>query len=123
SPRKNNWSAFSFDDAEWRGPDKVVQANTDNLMVVPVTGDTRVLAWWEDGSGRRQREPAVALSDHALWFSSVLTPENEDAKRKMLAFALDRLKPDSGIVLSAGSAAFQQARGRTLKPWKQFLAE
>ncbi|MDA3875170.1 MAG: hypothetical protein PF795_14575 [Kiritimatiellae bacterium] len=123
APRTNHWNAFSFDDEEWRGPDNVVQANTDNLIVVPVSGESRVLAWWEDGFGRRQGEPAVVLSKHALWFSSVLTPENEDAKRRMLAFALDRLQPESGIAQAAASSAFARARDRTPTPWNRFLAE
>lgn len=122
-PRKNSWSVFSFVDEEWRGPKKVVQAHTDNLMVVPVSGGSRVLAWWEDERGQRQREPAVVMSEHALWFSSVLTPENDYAKRRMLAFALDKLQPESGIARAAASAAFEQLRNRTLQPWDRFLAE
>lgn len=123
SSRKNQWSVFSFDDRDWAGPGKVEQVNTDNLLVVPVSGDSRVLAWWEDGQGRRQREPAVVLSEHALWFSSVLTPDNEEAKRRMLAFALDRLRPETGIILSAVSAASDQARERARMPWDRFLLE
>jgi hypothetical protein len=123
APSPHSWSVISFEGEGWSGPIQVYQPGTRNVMVVPETGGVDVLAWWADAAGNRQRESAVVMSDNALWFSAVLTPENEMDKRKMLAFAVDRLQPKLGLANSAVISHFRNVRARSMVPWEDFLRD
>ncbi len=87
------WNAVQFTEEGWRGPGLVVMP-ARNLLPVSPGEAAEVLAEWVDRSGRRQKEPAIVLSDRAVWVSAVLPDDDGSAQRQMLAGLLDRLVPE-----------------------------
>lgn len=93
SSTNHRWSAMRLE-AEGDTDGILVQNGTPNL--IPVSGgvDVEVVANWVDTQGRVQKEPAALLSGSTLWFTSVITPEDEVMKQGMLLAVVDRLQPD-----------------------------
>lgn len=105
------WTAMVFPE-DWPGPKRVYQRETGHLIPVK-PGDTgRIAAWWEDARGVRRPEPAVVVTDRAAWVTAVLTPEDDLAKRRMLAFLCDALVPDAGMAATAARARWEEVRAR-----------
>lgn len=93
TPAAGTWHAIRFIRPGWPAPVVIPQPSTRNLIQVSPEEGGEVVAVWEDVSGRRQREAAVLISESAVWFSAVLTPEDSPAKKQMLAALVDELVP------------------------------
>lgn len=79
------WSSIHFTAGAVRGvPDKIRQSSKNLIGMAPVSGQSRVIAWWHDRKGNRT-DPAWLSSSSGYWMTHVLLADGDaDAKGKML---------------------------------------
>ena len=88
------WSAFGFIQGAPAGvPGRIVQDSRNIRPAFPAGPSARVIAWWEDASGRRLRDPAWVQSDRGFWMSHILLEGDVPAKKQMLVALLGACDP------------------------------
>jgi uncharacterized lipoprotein YddW (UPF0748 family) len=83
------WSAMRFRDG---GPPhlplRVFQNSRNIRPVTPATAAGRVIAAWEDESGRPTEQPACVLSSRGAWITHVLLDDGDTENKTQLLLAL-----------------------------------
>ncbi len=88
------WSAFSFNSAAPAGtPSRVEQTSLNIRPVYPDSPHAEVMAWWENGTGKKQSEPAWVRSDQGCWMSHILLEGDRETKTLMLIALLGGWDP------------------------------
>ena len=112
------WSSMHFTAGAVRGvPYKIQQSSSNLIGMAPVSGKSRVIAWWHDRDGNRT-DPAWLSSSSGYWMTHVLLADGDaDAKARMLLAlaasydsslwlpAAEVIMKDASAVAGSGGAA------------------
>ncbi|MDZ4199047.1 MAG: hypothetical protein U1E27_07160, partial [Kiritimatiellia bacterium] len=105
--RPLQWASFAFPETSSGGfPERVFQESRNLMVVEPIARRARVVAWWEDGTGRRTKEAAWLESEHGYWMTHILLRGDRFNKQHLLAGLLSRYQPDVLREFSERSASF-----------------
>ncbi len=75
-------------------PQTVNQNSWIAVVATPIAGRSQVAAWWHSADGTRTDVPAIILSDAGAYISHVLTKDDQDAKRALLAGLIAAAYPE-----------------------------
>lgn len=75
-------------------PEVVAQATWNIWEVLPVAGESQVVAEWYDSAGRASGNAAILASKNCVHMTHVLLPDDHFRKRKMFLAMLGRFYPD-----------------------------
>jgi len=90
------WSYFIFNSSAPAGiPRKIIQDSGNIFTVFPIAGKGRIIAYWQDISGRTLSDPAWVQSEKGAWMTHILLGEDSENKTKMLVALLGHY--DSGL--------------------------
>ena len=78
------WSAFRFSGGPRHAPPVVHQASRNVLSPWPRDRHSRVIAWWQNAAGTRQKDPAWCQSAYGYWMGHVLLADDHENKKHML---------------------------------------
>ena len=88
------WSSFSFSDpAGWNVPARIHQESFNIVPAYPAGPTARVIAYWENGAGKKTEDPAWIASDHGLWMTHILMDDDMLNKQRMLVGLLGHYDP------------------------------
>lgn len=89
------WASFAFADSLGGTlPARIYQESPTLVPAQPASRDARVIAWWEDASGRRTPEPAWLASNRGYWMTGLPRQGDGLAKQNLLATLLAGFEPD-----------------------------
>lgn len=98
------WSAFQFNRSAPNGtPRRIIQESGNIYSVFPGSESSRIIAFWQDSSGKQVSDPAWVQSDRGLWMTHILLGEDSDNKKMMLLSMLGYFEP--GIWKEAAQSA------------------
>ncbi len=91
-------------DAQWTGfrfeapgalhlPPRVAQLSSNIRPIAPARADARIVGRWVDDSGRVPSAPAWGMSDTGFWMTHVLSGDDTEGKKDMLAAMVAALHP------------------------------
>jgi uncharacterized lipoprotein YddW (UPF0748 family) len=94
SSTPGHWAGFIFNRSAPEGmPGKIIQESGNIYTVFPESENARVIAFWQDTSGRTLADPAWVLSDKGAWMTHILMGEDSEKKKKMLVALLAHFEP------------------------------
>ena len=113
------WSRMSFVTRVPAGlPASILQTSTVLQRARPINGRSRVLATWQDRTGRATGEPAWLASDAGYWMTHVLLADGDEALKAQLLGALV-----GSVIPKAWSVAGHNARvGAKLASLREYAA-
>ena len=104
------WSSMHFSSSGIQGvPGKVRQSSKNLIAVAPLSGRSRVIAWWHDRQGRRT-DAAWLASASGYWMSHVMMADGDAEAKAQLLLAL-AASYDSSLWLPAAKAIVGDAAG------------
>ncbi len=86
-PTGTRWTRMRFVDRALSGAPSMVYQRSRNIRPVTPRGRGKVVAYWEDSSGRR-RDPAWVQTDAGFWMSHVLLDDGDTWHKQQLLVAL-----------------------------------
>jgi len=101
------FSAYRFEDTGISGlPEEVLQHSWNIRIVEPAPGGARVIARWEDASGKELPYPAWLASATGAFMSHILRSDDLAAKELMMLALVGHYRPESWS--EAAAAAFDR---------------
>ena len=88
-PRSDGrWSSMRFISAVVPGiPDKILQSSKSLISMAPISGRSRVIAWWYDRKGLRN-DAAWLVSSSGYWMTHVMLADGDAEAKAQLLLAL-----------------------------------
>ena len=88
-PRSDGrWSVMRFVSAVVPGvPEKILQSSKSLIAMAPISGRSRVIAWWYDRQGQRT-DAAWLLSSTGYWMTHVMLADGDAEAKAQLLLAL-----------------------------------
>ena len=109
--RNGMFTSVHFDvDALPGVPHSFIQNSGNARMPNALAADTRVIAWWHDGDGKRTQTPAVTMNAAGAFMGHVLMPGDRERKIQMLLALLasfDDAMIDQAMKQSVRFAGFE----------------
>jgi len=104
------WSGFRFNDSAPAGmPQKIIQESGNIYTVFPASDKSRIIAYWQDASGKTLSDPAWVQSEKGAWMTHLLMGgDSENKKRMMLAILGHYVK---GVWKEAAQNVIRQIEG------------
>jgi len=88
------WSTFVFNRFAPEGmPERVIQESGNIFTVFPASENSRIIAYWQDASGKTLSDPAWVQSDKGCWMTHILLGDDSEKKKTMLASLLGQYTP------------------------------
>ncbi|MDO9541782.1 MAG: family 10 glycosylhydrolase, partial [Kiritimatiellia bacterium] len=104
------WSGFIFKSSAPPGmPPKIIQESGNIYTVLPKSEKSRIIAFWQDASGKLLSDPAWVQSDNGFWMTHILSGEDSENKKRMLLALLGHY--EKGIWKEAAQNAIAQTAG------------
>jgi len=118
APKGGKWCAIRFNElAPPHVPPTVRQESRNVRLIHAVPRRSKVIAHWENASGKRSDDPAWVQSDRGLWMSHVLLDDGDSENKKQMLLALIAVH-DPSVWESAAArhldACVSLGRSRTL---------
>lgn len=101
------WSGFQFNRSAPPGmPPRIIQESGNIYTVLPNSEKSKIIAFWQDASGRTLSDPAWVQSEQGAWMTHILLGEDSENKKKMLLALLGHF--DMSIRPAAAQNTFDQ---------------
>ena len=102
------WSSMRFANAGIHGMPGMIEQSSSNLIgMAPITGKSRVIAWWHDRNGKRS-DPAWLASANGYWMTHVLLADGDAEAKSRMLLAL-AASYDSSLWLAAAESVLADA--------------
>ena len=88
-------------------PEVVTQASRNIWEVLPVAGESQVVAEWHNDAGKASGSAAILSSANCIHMTHVLLPDDRWRKRKMLLAMLGHFSPE--VWQNAAQGSLEQA--------------
>jgi len=101
---KSNAPSGTWRSIRFRGPeslhlpDRVYDIAWGLIPAYPSSARSRIIAYWENGSGIQSNDPAVLQTPFGFWFCHVIRGEEPQLKADMMLGMVGALHPDTWLI-------------------------
>lgn len=89
------WSSFIFNRSAPAGmPPKIIQESGNIFTMFPASGNSKIIAYWQNAEGRPLPDPAWVQSKKGAWMTHILLGEDSENKKTMLLALLGQYAPE-----------------------------
>jgi uncharacterized lipoprotein YddW (UPF0748 family) len=93
------WQSIRFSEPEGLHlPDRVYDIAWGLIPAYPSSAQSRIIAYWENGSGVQSSDPAVLKTPSGFWLCHVIRGEEPQLKADMMLGMVGALHPDTWVV-------------------------
>ena len=110
SSTPGQWSSFAFNRSAPEGtPPRVIQESGNIYTVFPKSKNSKIIAYWQNASGKTCPDPAWVQSNKGSWMTHILLGEDSENKKRMLLAILGHY--EKGVWKNAAQTALEQTKG------------